>query len=284
MDRLIKSVPIIYPLLIFSGYIDYVSYYRQFHISIVSYLTTTELLLSFLTITGPLLFLLLLVSIGFIIKLSAVSAGEIGQTIAGANTESHAAIVGFIRVYPQILKGIKNIKGTFSSIFFLIFDIAHFLISLAGLIFFVIYFFIISPFLVESNPMGGPVLDFGFILSFFWFLLLLNMVIAATDRLKKPISTQIFSAFAIVSFLSLLAIYNKQESSRILQGTPKFQVSLDLNEKVISTDSSFLYVGKTEKFFFFFDKKNNRNVIFPTEHVTKIQINSAEEALIKKIH
>jgi len=276
MDKIIKLIPIIYPLLLFSGYIDYVSYYRQFHISIVGYLTSTELLLSFLNITAPLLYLLLFICIFLILKLSEVSTGYTNKTTVIVEPEPYVYILGFIKVFKQLREEIKNIKINFISIFFLFVDIIRFFISIAALIFFIVYFFVIVVFLAESRTMGGTVLDFGFIFSIIWFLLLLNMVSAATERLKQPYSTQIFLASAAISFLSLVAIFNKQEASRILQGSSKHQVSLNIGEKIINTDSNFLYVGKTEKYFFFFNKKSSRNEIFPTEGVNKIEISSQE--------
>lgn len=276
MDKITKLLPLIYPLLIFSGYLDYVTYYRQFHLSIVSYLTTTELLLSFLNITAPLLYLVLIGSIYFLVELSAIGSGRKDQTSVNPEPELTIYIYAFPKIYKEILADIKIFKLNFKTIFFLILNVVRFFVSVALLVFFVFYFFVLMPLLVDSKVIPGVLLSSSFALSFIWFSLLLNIVTCATFKMNKPHSINIFLGASIITFLSLIAIYNKQEASKILEGISKYEVILSQNDKVIKTDSNFLYVGKTEKYFFFFDRKNYKNAIYPAEQITMIELKKIE--------
>ncbi|RLD53884.1 MAG: hypothetical protein DRJ01_18770, partial [Bacteroidetes bacterium] len=58
MERITKNTPIIYGMLIFLGYFHYWSYFNHFDIDISSFLTTGELLLSFLRLTIPIITIL----------------------------------------------------------------------------------------------------------------------------------------------------------------------------------------------------------------------------------
>ena len=53
MDKLIRYLPAISGSLIFLGYLNLHAYYRNFDIQIGSYLSTSELIFSFLPVTIP---------------------------------------------------------------------------------------------------------------------------------------------------------------------------------------------------------------------------------------
>lgn len=55
MNKITKYIPIITGILLFIGYLNYYSYYEYFNINISTYLTTGELILSFLPLTIPIL-------------------------------------------------------------------------------------------------------------------------------------------------------------------------------------------------------------------------------------
>lgn len=273
MEKIVKLTPLIYALLIFSGYLNYASYYRHFNIEIVSYLTTSELLLSFLPLTSPLLFLLLLLSIYFIVELVEIANGRSSSTSPLDDSKSPARILLFVRSYKQIRKEIKTFKWhSGSKIFSLVLEIILFLVSLASLIFFIVYAFIIFPLLVENKVISGAVLASSFPLSILWFMFLFEITMKAADKISQPVSDRVVLLVSIVSFLCLMAIFNKQQASNIIHGKPQFQVTLDLQNKIVKTDSNFLYVGKIENYFIFFDRPNSKSVLYSTSEVSTIQI------------
>jgi len=54
----VKYIPIIYPILVFLGFINYDFYYKRFDIDIFNYLNINEFLFSFVSLSYPLIFLL----------------------------------------------------------------------------------------------------------------------------------------------------------------------------------------------------------------------------------
>src|SRR5262245_27373424 len=67
MERILKYASLIYALLVFVGYINLHAYYTPFGIQIWNYLTTGELLLSFLPITLDIMFLSSLAVVGYVV-------------------------------------------------------------------------------------------------------------------------------------------------------------------------------------------------------------------------
>jgi hypothetical protein len=66
LERIINSIPIITALLLFFGFLNYFTYYDRLDIDIISYLTTGELLLSFLNLLVPFLYVLPYIILVFI--------------------------------------------------------------------------------------------------------------------------------------------------------------------------------------------------------------------------
>jgi len=55
----IKYLPVIYPILVFLGYINYDLFYKRFDINIFNYLNMNELLFSFVSLAYPLMFMII---------------------------------------------------------------------------------------------------------------------------------------------------------------------------------------------------------------------------------
>lgn len=55
----IKYIPVIYPILVFFGYLNYDLFYKRFDINIFNYLNINEFLFSFVSLAYPLMFMII---------------------------------------------------------------------------------------------------------------------------------------------------------------------------------------------------------------------------------
>jgi hypothetical protein len=268
MEKVIKLIPAITGGLIFLGFLNYSFYYGCFGIDITSFLTTGELLLSFLKLTIPMLIICAIISLYIIGPI--VNIILFNESIKDKEEKADKPL--FINEHWKMF--IKECKERgfrkFLDYVITIFDLIELIKVLAIQIFllgFPILFYhtIVSdkPYLINTQLIIA--------LSILWFLML-TLALARLQERRGVNYRGIAILFLSALFISLIYISNRQNATNILKGNPEYNVSVFLNNDTIVTDSIRVYIGKTDKFVFIRNLDKKRNEIFSVSNIVRLDI------------
>lgn len=76
----------------------------------------------------------------------------------------------------------------------------------------------------------------------------------------------------LITYLSLIGVDNKEKATLILTGKPLYEVIYNYESKMIKTDSTFLFIGKTSNYLFFRDSSDSSNSIVKIENIKNLKI------------
>jgi len=269
MKEFIKSIPILSGLLIFIGYFNYLTYYRIFDIEISTYLSTSELLLSFLPLTLPILVLIGIFSFHAIGAIVILSYRKKRNRDDGY--EDSFNIYAFREVLVNIIKNFRKKKYNNWRTLWLLLDIFRLIIAAAIIMFFVLYvFFLIKMIFSETYTVKIPS-TFMIVLAVIWISLFLDVVTRADsfNSIKSPFYIKLF--FITALFLGLIVISNKERAKNIMNGKPEFEIKLILeNKDTLSTNSNIVFLGKTNNYIFLRNINENNNIIYKMDNVNKL--------------
>lgn len=275
MKKIITNIPIISALLLFVGYLNYTTYYRFFDIEITSFLTTGELLLSFLPLTSGILVVLFFF---LIIFLSAIIAPKIENKNKSSNEDNNISLLSIFLIIEHfnILKVILSNKlwKNFRQVLILIFNMIFLLIGVGIILFFIIFFVIMAGLVIDHELFPDFSFNNIFLLSLLWFLLVFDIIIKRERTHSLKYTNEMLLALATIAFLYFTTIDNKNSATEVLSGRPHFSARLFFSDSVknIRTDSNLVFIGKTANYFFFRNLQTRTNIIYNSEGVTKIDI------------
>ncbi len=87
-----------------------------------------------------------------------------------------------------------------------------------------------------------------------------------------------FSYIITIVFFSLMMFTSITEPLQIKENKPKAEVNLSYNNgKELMSNTNLKYIGKTEKYVFFYDLETLKTIIYSLEGVSKIEINSSRK-------
>ncbi len=236
LKRLAQISPIIGAFLIFIGYLRLHLYYSHWNINIANYLDFSELTLSFLNDANTILFFTILILIQMtlgIVTLVSIDNKikvEINQTTNDEPTTNDEQFTG---IFPAIDKAFEENHKT----------AVIALTVLTAISTFLFLFFLNLTFLYLT-----------FVLFVQLLVLFLDKVIGIKDE-----RTLLLTSFAIIllGFTYCLAKYEIKQSE-ISSNQTVLQTS---SNETICTDKNFIFLGKTNNYYFFFDKVKNQTTI-----------------------
>lgn len=275
MKKIITNLPIVSALLLFVGYLNYTTYYRLFDIEITSYLTTGELLLSFLPLTSGILIALFFFIVLFISVIIAPPKENESKSIDRDNNISLLSIF-LITEFFKNLRVILNNKlwKNFRQILNLIFNVLFLLVGLSIILFFILFFIIMSGLVIDHKLFPDFEYSSIFWLSFLWFLLMLDVVKKRQRSHSLKYIDEMYLILVTIAFLYFTTISNKKSATDVLSGKPHFSAKLSFSDsaKNIVTDSNLVFIGKTANYFFFRNLEAKTNIIYNSDGVVKIDI------------
>jgi len=267
MEKVIKFIPVIYGLLLFLGFLNYTFYYNFFSLNISSYLTTGELLLSFLQLTIP---ILIISSILIAVMLIPIFGEIILPRTVNEEEEKEGKPVFINKYIKQFVQEARNRE--FRRVSDYVLQIA----SLIHIVFVLVeHLFLLGfPYFVYNEVTSGEPYFLNAKLTVavgvVWFI----FFIATLDALGKRRGVdynrvQVF--FVIIFFISSIYISNKDSATSLLQGKSITSVDIYLTNDTISTNSNFVYIGQTDKYIFFRNLKDSTNSIYNLNNVLKLK-------------
>jgi hypothetical protein len=250
LKRLVEISPAIASFLAFTGCLKLSLYYWYWGINVMSFLDFSEIILSFVNDLNILLFftiiLLLQMSIGIGALYFADSSSNKNTVvpiedalIEGSSVEKVADKPGesFSKEFDEIL---KNKMGTLILIIFAM-----------SLISFIFFFFFPN-----------------LVLLYLFLIIFLQLVMVLVYKLfdsHAKLAGQIICAVILSTFAICIGWH---EIGKTLNH-PK-SVALQVSGKYVGSDSNTYFLGKTNNYYFFFDRSKDVAIIYPVNTVEKV--------------
>jgi len=157
-------------------------------------------------------------------------------------------------------------------------DILAIIMGMLFIIFFLLYLFLIiyvaiTPDINVEVATYFP-LQLMILFGFFWLVFLFDYV-DKTFKTNKDHVFKLNAGFLTFIFLCLVIYSNKQEAGYIKSGNPKYFVSFELSDKVVQTDTTFVFLGKTKEYIFLRDLTKETNIIYPVSDIKRIDLMKA---------
>ncbi len=269
MNKIFESA-YIYALLIFLGFYNYYSYYNHFDINIATFLTSGELLLSFLPLTLP---IVIITSIFVILYIKVIV--EISADYKDNEEKKERKRIPELFVLGSSWRNLKELFSSqnfksFKGVIFVFRYILGLIIGSGFVLFFIgyIFYFLLCIEGKYVNPSISKLILYGF----FWFILFDNLIDLVYKNNMKAVNISRFFLLIIFS-IGLINISNGKDAKEILNGKSKMIIVFEYNNVIVKSDSNLVYVGKTEKHLFLRNLKEKQNYIYPIDKVGMIQMN-----------
>lgn len=299
----LKYIPIIYPILVFFGYLNYDFYYKRFQIDIFNYLSLNEFLFSFISISYPIILLLIgFQLINVFIELLQNKKKKYTKDLETEKEElqNRWEIKPKKSLYISKLSKAKTnfrnsniIKGFGFSFLYLLFFLFYLIIySLPLLILYYGYLLIISPLLnlIDLENFNYDVLKFIdsphdiFITVTSWLIPFIYILFAKFKN--KDISVKTFKSILIFVFfcilISSLLRYQNIRFNAIINGKSDKEVSFLYVGKEVNSDKTKRLLGITSNYIFLRDIENETNYIYNMNDVRHLRITSVDDLKSKK--
>lgn len=273
MERILKYTPLAYAALVFIGFANLQSYYSAFGIQIWTYLSTGELLLSFLSITGPLLWAGLLISMqGAGMFQQLWTDAHILQGINDwnrSNKEKLREAFGKARTPMNraglIVTGVLSLTLSYGVVVFF----ALWTLSLLGYLhdgelwwFDELFFVICAPFVVA----------------------LLFLFVRNQSMHNKKESVRIAHWTALGAFLVvLLCAHSRRAGERVISAGRFQPVTIITDRDTIATNGVLVYAGKCNASVFLYNKEKEASVIIPTTSILLMEVSEETELYLPPI-
>ncbi|MGJ3236139.1 hypothetical protein [Marivirga sp.] len=262
-----NNIPLISGGLIFLGYLNYHFYYSQFDININTYLTTSELIFSFLPLTVPFILTLSASIVIFIgLQLSIVHQEKDSQS--NKEEEPFNELLSVKSSWHKLKFQFNKKKDIFDYIFLPINTIV-FLISIAIQLFLIVFIMLVAgSFSVDHQYIGfGGLL----ILGILWLIL----IFARITIYKKEQTRSKIKFMSILFLLNLIILFlwlnNKEKANKILNNKKILDITILMDKDTIKSDSNLLYIGKTSEYIFFRDVSDSSNKIYKLDELLELK-------------
>jgi len=248
-ETIAKTVPLIIGFLIICGSLYLDTYYSCFHINIFNYLDTTEILTTFLYIIKDIIFISAC-AVGYILFLKCIQFAQEAYQKHKIKKNSLEEIKS---------KNIKEIFYQFDKISFAIIGF-----SIAFCITYIVKSYTIeinSNYIIKNRDWMGEVLMYYAIIGSIWITAQFE---AGTKRgLKNMI---IFFALFFISFSVSKAV----EKIEVAVNNVDLSSMVILENDTIKTTPKYIYLGRTNKYVFFFNLEKKVADVIPQEGIKKI--------------
>jgi predicted tellurium resistance membrane protein TerC len=270
IDKIKDKIPIISASLFLIGYLNYHFYFTQFDIFIYTYLSTTELIFSFLTLTIP-----IILTLSFLVIIFIGGTLSIFRKEEISNGEYDSDMFYEISSINRTWNSLKNVvmkkgKKIFDWVLGIPISIILFLLSIAVSLFLIGYIYLFIHDFISDEPYIG---FFGvLLLGIVWITFIFYRINDKKEQeLKKRYKSMSFILLGAL-IIGLLWMSNNEKARKILNGNPQYNVQIQLNDITIKTDSTVVYIGKTSDFIFLRDLSQNENIILSVDKVNEIRM------------
>ncbi|MFN6378241.1 MAG: hypothetical protein ACK4WD_03135 [Flavobacteriales bacterium] len=253
LKRIVDTLPLLGVFLIFNGFLKLFYYYNEWNINIIEYLEISEIVLSFLNDVNLMIFWLIIFLVQQIIasKLIDFADHKLATNMVGAQDA-----VG-VEPYPNEMSKILDNKRPLSSL-------VEYIYHKKSLLFFSILVLFTSVCIHQffhTNKL------FWLYFAVFSVFKLLTAALDYLVSLKLQIIISISAIITMLMFTYGIAIYDikKRKTSALFTET-----TVELNNRIITTSSTLILVGKTQKFIFFYDSVKRRSIVIPLDEVVMI--------------
>ena len=239
LKELIKYIP---AYLIFLGAIRLVFYYKAFNINVVEYLEFSEFLLSIFSFFIIIIFCVLIPGLFYI--------GLFGRSVGK---------------YNNVDLDLKK-KQTFPQRLIIFLKSLNLWTALLMLSFFLYLLFKKEPFYTHLIFIFYPIFT---ILNFLYT----EIRISYYNRHQTDISPTYHNLGLIVTLIILLTLNDTYLNVYKVKHQYKFhKTTICLDDRVLISDSSNTYIGKTMNYIYFYNLKNETPTIFPISKVKSINL------------
>lgn len=267
MDDFIKKIPLFSALLIAAGFINVYGYYSHFQIDIYSYLTSGELILSFLPVIVP-VFLAILLLFFYLFQQKDKYDDEVRENSFLADKD--LTIWGPFKDLVKLVKKRFKTKDKKRDVW------CHFIIHISSrliiltLFFGITYIHIYALIKKQGFPINQPVSFF--FLSIIWLLIFSSQIQKYFEKRYSEISNFMKQASIIVGFLVMIYLFNSYKAFNVLENRPSHEIEIIQNNLKIKTDSNLIYIGKTKEYYFLRDLKERKNLIVNDKNIDLIYL------------
>lgn len=257
--------------LIFLGYCRYHFYYATFDISIYNYITTSELLLSFLPIVVQ-----YFIPIGLLVYLVILHPKEIQIVSNGKNYTKRRKTKEDRRIPIYLLSFIfnKRLKNKTKFKIFISSILHPFSIFFLWLIWGTVEFWLE----LYKNPKIEELEGLFYLLTFVWLVFILEPIFSHTFSGNKFLIIKMSNYFLILTLFIYLS--QKIEAIKKIDNTDNSLVTIITNSKeLIKSDCNFIFIGRTNEYTFFRLKKEKTNFIIRNSEIFTFQKNEPKSKL-----
>lgn len=284
-ENLFKYIPIIYPLLIFVGYINYDFYYRKFDIKIFNYLDTNEILFSFVSLIYPLALIPICIMFYIlVIPIFAFLGDDYIIKQEDENPDDNQKKISFwsfklkVDRLEELFDNINDCEEKFD-------NILRFLKSLIILLFSVIVKIAVGFFtlilMLTGFDFGDRIHALFFDNKIFFVFCLVVWVFTFLSFLKykakilgADVSTKFQMFFIFIVFVISLKYYQEIKVYNFFTLPSTEFVEFEYDDKIYKTDNENRLIGKTKDYIFIRNTFSNNNLIFKMSEVKNLIIKS----------
>ena len=261
----------LYSFLIFIGFYSKFIYYKKFDINISSYLSFSELLLSFLEL-----------SYSFVLVFFFFMFAYFYHTVYNLKENKKKKKYLSERILNEIeviTNELKN-KRLFSFLIIPFHSIKFML--LASLLLAVAIYPVILIYMVIFDSSRISFLDISveqLIIPTLIFILFFKDIINISKRLRNESDLMIdYIIIAILVFISLITVENRHNANKVLNGISEYEIEFKFDESLIKSDENLIFIGMTEKYVFLRKNSLNENQIFSKDRIKiiKLKLNHLE--------
>ncbi|NDV43120.1 hypothetical protein [Flagellimonas sediminis] len=274
---------ILYALLVFIGFLNYHSFYITFDIQIAPFLTLGELLLSFMPLTIPILITIAFFSFFQLAGITAL-AYNVKNPMDNYDGDEPNDFLFRIKNAPKQIREVLKLKKWKSGLTYinlLIFGI-QFLVSIFLFLFIVLYpTYLIGSLYPESSKFPDSTANSLWVISLFWIFLFDSFIIRAfKDRQNYKFLAR-GSLFILIS-IGVIVSMNRKHAFDILNCQPTTGVDFIYNGQKVSSDSTKMFIGLTERYLFIRDISKGKNLIYKLEEIKYLEMESIESNELPK--
>lgn len=278
MDKIIKYTPLLSAILIFLGYLNYYFYYSFFGIEIENYLTSGELLFSFLKLTIPFLYIFFgVLVIIFSYQIQLFYSNNNDDSSSTEKNDNKKDYVFFVEVFKEI--NLKNFS--IKTLFKFLTQLENIIWLLSCNIFLILFPFYIINQIKSTNDLllnSTTVL----VLSFIWLVYFESLSQKLKKRKIGPYKNDtkfnpIYYIFILFFLGSFIYLKNKEKALSIINNRSRISVILYLGKEKIKTSNDLIFIGQTENYFFFRNNKNNSNLVINSKEIKKVNFYNSKK-------
>jgi hypothetical protein len=246
-EDITKAVSILVSILIAAGLLNQIVYYKFFNVQIAEFLNAGEILLLF---ADDLLFYLM-------VMMTTITVVALLPSFRDNKVTAFKERRRFIRY-------VKTEEAFERLIFFFTQRWVGILLWTTSLT--VLYF-------TDKEFFNISIYVFSFEMCI-WLLRWHSYEIRRSMRIKDELTKQdetLYTSFSILLFFLLILLIYTVYDVRDVRDKQKFiNTSIVVSDQAIKSDSNYFYIGKTDDFVFFYNKKKDETTVYPMEQVERI--------------